>query len=244
MVLPSFHFSSQLNYRLMVDNLNYTKAITVSGTTYILLILIAGVSVTRPVLGVYIAVVYCIHIDCDRGMMKKALHKDLEFCVEIPVKIPKSILQPSEGTVFDIRPDTLKSVNKTTAATLPKFHIIGKLHHSKFPVNLPFTGELTVKSSETPLKSIELQLVRVETVILDGKTMKEASEIQNIQICEGNICHDLVVPMYMVFPRLYSCPTVITSNFRTEFEVNLIVVFRDGNLVAENFPILLSREIS
>lgn len=71
----------------------------------------------------------------------------------------------------------------------------------------------------------------------------------------------------MIFPRLFTCPTLSTSNFKignykyyfiynspleisdviyllfffTEFEVNLIVVFEDDYLVTENFPIILNR---
>ena len=94
-----------------------------------------------------------------------------------------------------------------------------------------------------------------------------ATEIQNIQIGEGNVCTNLPIPIYMIFPRLFTCPTLSTSNFKvgkviiwlsfwiffiinllikrsyfiTEFEVNLIVIFEDDYLVTENFPIILSR---
>ena len=61
-----------------------------------------------------------------------------------------------------------------------------------------------------------------------NSTKQEASEIQNIQIGDGNIFRGLPVPMHMVFPRLFSCPTVISQLFKIEFEVNLIVVFGDG----------------
>lgn len=95
-----------------------------------------------------------------------------------------------------------------------------------------------------------------------------ATEIQNIQIGEGNACTNLAIPIYMIFPRLFTCPTLSTSNFKVgknillhlfysvkkyklhkficntffpEFEVNLIVLFEDDYLVTENFPIILSR---
>ena len=51
----------------------------------------------------------------------------------------------------------------------------------------------------------------------------------------------LVVPIYMIFPRLFSCPTMRTDGFTIEFEVNLIVVFADGYMVTENFPLTLYR---
>jgi hypothetical protein len=59
---------------------------------------------------------------------------------------------------------------------------------------------------------------------------------------EGDICRGLPVPMHMVFPRLFSCPTVTTLAFKVEFEVNLIIVMGDGYLVTKNFPIQLVRD--
>jgi len=99
-----------------------------------------------------------------------------------------------------------------------------------------------VERAEAPIKSVELQLVRIESVTAEGKTTKEATEIQTIQIGDGNICRNLTVPMYMVFPRLFSCPTVTAANFKIEFELNLIVVYGDGYQLTENFPLTLYRE--
>jgi len=45
----------------------------------------------------------------------------------------------------------------------------------------------------------------------------------------------------MVFPRLFVCPTVDTLNFKVEFELNLVVLFADGYMVTENFPLHLYR---
>jgi hypothetical protein len=188
--------------------------------------------------GVYLTVIYNIHVDCERGMMKKTLHRDLEFVVEVPTAKSKD----APPMTFDISPQSLEGVNSSVVSTIPKFHIVGRLHKSTYPINLPFTGEVVVKECEVPIRSMELQLVRVETIITDGKPMKESTEIQNIQIGEGNICRDMIVPLYMVFPRLFSCPTVLASQFKLEFEVNLIVVFGEGYMITENFPITISRE--
>lgn len=83
-----------------------------------------------------------------------------------------------------------------------------------------------------PIKSVDLQLVRVETCgcaegyARDGELdplvdflsssflFLIATEIQNIQIGDGDICRGISIPIYMVFPRLFSCPTLVTSNFK------------------------------
>lgn len=47
--------------------------------------------------------------------------------------------------------------------SLPKFLIKGHLDATSCAITRPLTGELVVERSEVPIKSIELQLVRVET---------------------------------------------------------------------------------
>lgn len=72
--------------------------------------------------------------------------------------------------------------------------------------------------------------------------LREATEIQNLQIGEGDVCRGLVIPIYMVLPRLFSCPTMVTPRFRVEFELNVIVCFAEaaeGYTATQNFQILL-----
>lgn len=116
------------------------------------------------------------------------------------------------------------------------------MHKSKCPISQPLTGEVVIELSASPIRSVELQLVRVESVNVEGQSTKEATEIQNIQIGDGNITRNMIVPMYMVFPRLFSCPTVLSSLFKIEFELNLVVVFGDGYMITENFPLVLYRD--
>ncbi len=42
----------------------------------------------------------------------------------------------------------------------------------------------------------------------------KATEIQNIQIADGDVARDLAIPMHMIFPRLFTCPTLVTDNFK------------------------------
>ena len=93
------------------------------------------------------------------------------------------------------------------------------------------------------IRSLELQLARIESVFMpnNNKFQQEASEVMKIQIGEGNLCRDMVVPIYMVFPRLHSCPTLKMLEYKIEFEMNLMVIFDDGHVITENFPIHLSR---
>ncbi|CDQ97854.1 unnamed protein product [Oncorhynchus mykiss] len=124
---------------------------------------------------------------------------------------------------------------------LPKFLIRGHLDATNCVITKPLTGELVVESSDVAIKSIELQLVRVETCGCAEGYARDATEIQNIQIAEGDVCHSLPIPIYMVFPRLFTCPTLETINFKVEFEVNVVIVLHDEHLITENFPLKLCR---
>jgi len=87
------------------------------------------------------------------------------------------------------------------------------------------------------IKSIEIQLVRAET--FEGKT--NATEVQNIQVADGNMLPGLEVPLYMLFPKIYSCPTFHHPKFKIDFQVNLIVIFQNGYQLTENVPIRIYR---
>lgn len=190
--------------------------------------------------GVFINIVYLIKVNCDRGVMKKGINKEIEFIVEVPVK---KTLEGAPGE-FEINPDVLENIAAADAASFPKFKIAGKVHRYNCPITLPFTGEIVIESSDAAIRTLELQLVRLESVASEGTSagLREATEVQMIQIADGDVCRNMAIPMYMVFPRLYSCPTLVTSSFKIEFEINLIISFVNGFTVTENFPVRLYRE--
>ena len=64
-------------------------------------------------------------------------------------------------STFLINPDSV-SVSKKNIR-VPRFSIKGHINSTTCNILKPFTGELTVENSEVAIKSIEIQLVRVET---------------------------------------------------------------------------------
>lgn len=186
--------------------------------------------------GVFVNIQYTLRCDMRRSLLAKDLSKTCEFMVHSQPH--KSKVQPNPVD-FSITPDTLQNVRERTS--LPKFLIRGHLYASTCVITRPLTGELVVESSEVAIKSIELQLVRVETCGCAEGYARDATEIQNIQIAEGDVCHGLSIPIYMVFPRLFTSPTLETTNFKVEFEVNIVIVLHDDHLITENFPLKLVR---
>ncbi|XP_005670390.1 Down syndrome critical region protein 3 isoform X2 [Sus scrofa] len=184
----------------------------------------------------YNSVKYTLRCDMKRSLLAKDLTKTCEFIVHSAPQ--KGKLTPSPVD-FTITPDTLQNVKER--ALLPKFLIRGHLNSTNCVITQPLTGELVVESSEAAIKSIELQLVRVETCGCAEGYARDATEIQNIQIADGDVCRSLSVPIYMVFPRLFTCPTLETTNFKVEFEVNVVVLLHPDHLITENFPLKLCR---
>ena len=187
--------------------------------------------------GVFVSIMYSMRCDMKRSLLNRDIQKVVEFIIECK---SNSIPEDGEKRVdFTVNRESLQNVKNRS--NVPDFLVTGYLDTANCIITKPFTGELTVAHSSAPIRSIELQLVRVETCGCAEGFSRDATEIQNIQIGEGDLCRNAPIPIYMIFPRLFTCPTLNTSNFKIEFEVNIIVVFQDDHLVTENFPIKLLR---
>lgn len=211
--------------------------------------------------GVYISTVFEVAVELvasGGGLLgfNKTHKAEAEFIVEVPeTNKAKMNSSPLE---FEITPSSLENVKRSSVSAIPKFLIKGRLDKTKCSLAAPFTGEITVINSEAPIRSIELQLVRVETISYAEGTAREATEIQNLQIGDGDVPRNLAIPLYMIFPRLFTCPTTSregggiggsggSGGNAVEFEVNLIVVFQDVSLSCCCFrrcPRLLSQRRS
>lgn len=200
-----------------------------------------GKSLTETYHGVYVKVRYTVSATLSRsgGLFgAKPLEAEAEFIVEVPASERK----PPAPLQFEIKPETLGNVKAGALGLIPKFLITGSLHRTVCNLTAPFTGDITVVEAATAIKSLELQLVRVESIALGDRVAREATEIQNLQVGDGDVCRQLPIPLHMIFPRTFTCPTVRTDSFKVEFELNIIAVFADNFSVTENFPITLYRE--
>ncbi|CAL1543446.1 unnamed protein product [Lymnaea stagnalis] len=186
--------------------------------------------------GVFVNIQYLVRVEMKRSVFNKDLQKQTEFIIEYRSQEEKA---KTKLVNFSITPDTLTNVKEKQ--NVPKFKVKGHIDSSCLQIVTPLTGELIVEVCEAPIKSIEIQLVRVETCGCAEGYAKDATEIQNIQIADGDVTRNLAIPIYMVFPRLFTCPSLSTNNFKIDFEINIVVVFADDHLVTENFPLKLTR---
>ena len=160
---------------------------------------------------------------------------------------------------FTVSPASLANVQADARGRVPDFLFEGFLTRTSCAMSEPLSGELRVARCALAIRSIELQLVRVESCVYAEGEAREATEVQNIQIADGNVQRGMALPLHMIFPRLFTCtsssalpatpaaatklgkPAAASKDFRIEFEVNLIILFADQHVVTENFPITLFR---
>ncbi|KAG8450187.1 hypothetical protein GDO86_002720 [Hymenochirus boettgeri] len=108
--------------------------------------------------GVFVNIQYTLRCDMKRSLLAKDLTKSCEFIIH---SLPQKAKLTPSPVDFTITPETLQNVKER--ASLPRFVIRGHLDSTNCVITRPLTGELLVETSEVAIKSIELQLVRVET---------------------------------------------------------------------------------
>ncbi|GAB4842733.1 hypothetical protein Ancab_012708 [Ancistrocladus abbreviatus] len=174
--------------------------------------------------GANISIQYLVTVDIIRGY----LHKSLSATSEIIVGSDKAELLESpvssELVMFYITQDTQRH------PLLPElksggFRVTGKVP-TQCLLSEPLNGELTVEASALPIHSIDVHLVRVESILFGEKIVTETSLIQTTQIADGDICRGLTLPIYVILPRLLTCPTVLAGSFSIEFKVTIVITFR------------------
>ncbi|GBG87199.1 hypothetical protein CBR_g44935 [Chara braunii] len=191
----------------------------------------AGGGFTAPTLlptyhGVYVNIQYLITVEIRRSFLQRTLSCVSEFIVEGKrelVLVPRP-LSAAEPIKFIITPDTHNHPLGPALRAAGGFRISGSLA-SICSVDEPLIGDLTVEKSSLPIKSIEVQLMRVESVPLHDKTLREVSAVQTTEVAVGDVCRRMMLPIYVILPRLTVCPMIVTQAFAIEFEVNVVVTF-------------------
>ncbi|KAL4440751.1 hypothetical protein ABPG74_013732 [Tetrahymena malaccensis] len=139
---------------------------------------------------------------------------------------------------ISVNPDKLK---QGSMEKMPRIKIQGIINSDVCMINNDFTGQFELEECEGKIRSIDLQLIRVEQVSNAKGKFQEATEIQLIQVCDGNITKGIEIPLTMMFPKYFCCPNFQWKDFTVEFEVNFIVILYDAFKITLNYPIKLLR---
>ena len=142
---------------------------------------------------------------------------------------------------FSLTPDKIENI-QIDRNKVPNFNFECYLENINACIDKPFNGFITIKDCSVDIKSIELQFLRNEKVLYpEFKGISEVSEIQNLQIGDGDVVRNLEIPVFMIFPRNFCCANLDTKDAQISFEMNLIVVLVNGAIIMENYPINLWR---
>ncbi|KAF5957886.1 hypothetical protein HYC85_005111 [Camellia sinensis] len=151
---------------------------------------------------------YLVTVDIVRGYLHKSLSATVEFIIESEkASLPDQPVSP-ELVIFYITQDTQRH------SLLPElrsggFRVTGKIG-TQCSLSDPLKGELTVEASAVPIHSIDIHLLRVESIL----------------IADGDVCHNITLPIYIILPRLLTCPTIYAGPFSIEFKVSIVITFQ------------------
>ncbi|EFJ24445.1 hypothetical protein SELMODRAFT_3956, partial [Selaginella moellendorffii] len=153
--------------------------------------------------GAYINIQYQVIVEVVRGYLQKPYTANFEFFVE---GHRARLLSRPEFVSFYITHDTQNHF-LLPAIRSGGFKVTGKVA-TQCLVSEPLTGELTVEYSKTPLLSIDVLLFRVESILVSDRSSIERTEIQTTQIADGDVYRGVAIPIYVILPRLLTCPTL------------------------------------
>lgn len=186
--------------------------------------------------GVFVNIQYLMKCEMKRPLLNRDLQKLSEFLIQYDENVhPIATLKPVD---FKITPNSIK---KQPKEAIPEFQISGKIDSVDCCITKPFTGEFIIEHCDALIKSVEIQLVRVETCGCAEGFSRDSTEIQNIQIADGDVCRNTAIPIFMIFPRLFTCPSLSTPSFKVDFEISLVVLLEGELMLSENFPITVRR---
>ncbi|PSR96522.1 Down syndrome critical region protein [Actinidia chinensis var. chinensis] len=174
--------------------------------------------------GANISIQYLVTVEILRGYLHKSLSATMECIIESEkANLPDQPLSP-EMVIFYITQDTQRH------SLLPElksggFRVSGKIC-TQCSLSDPINGELTVEASAVPLRSIDIHLLRVESILVGERVITETSLIQTTQIADGDVCHNMTLPIYILLPRLLTCPTIYAGPFSIEFKVSIVITFQ------------------
>ncbi|KAI3907198.1 hypothetical protein MKX01_020556, partial [Papaver californicum] len=159
-----------------------------------------------------------------RGCLHKSLSTTMEFIVESDKVNLLQAPDSPEMVNFYITRDTQRHPLLPELSS-GEFRVTGKICTQSSLLD-PINGEVTVESSTVPINSIDIHLLRIESILVGEKLVTETSVIQTTQIADGDVCRGMTLPIYVILPRLLTCPTIFAGPFSIEFQFSVVISFQ------------------
>lgn len=173
--------------------------------------------------GSNISIQYLITADVVRGYLHKALSTTFEFIIESGKGKRYKAPVPPESVNFYITQDT-QSHQLLPSLQLGGFRVTGRVA-MQCSLTDPIIGEVTVEKSDVPIHSIDIHLLRIESIVVGERTAVQTTGFQTIQVADGDVCRGMSLPIYIILARLLTCPSLSAGSFSIEFQLQVIVSF-------------------
>lgn len=174
--------------------------------------------------GANINIQYLLTADVTRGYLHKSLCATMEFILEADKA--ELLDQPAspEIVIFYITQDTQRH------PLLPElksggFRVTGKMS-IQCALSDPISGELIVETSAVPIRSVDIHILRIESILFGERIVTDTSLVQTTQIADGDVSRHMILPIYVIPPRLLTCPTTSAGSFSIEFKVAIVISFQ------------------
>lgn len=192
--------------------------------------------------GVYICSGYCVGGFVEFTFSKKQA-KPVRLLVYSPGQsCPKAEdIAKDKGLDFTLNTASVRQGKKYNGPVIPQFSVIGHLDRYYNNIDAPLSGWICIQECDVNILSIEIQLIRSEYCATNENSGKESTEVQNIQVGDGDVLRNFTLPLHMMFPKWYTCAAIDTTHLRVEFEINMVVTVEGHNQITQNLPIRLYR---
>jgi hypothetical protein len=192
--------------------------------------------------GVYIKVEYSVTATVSFTFSKSAT-QPVVLLVSNPGQAAPSEEQllDDQGTLFNLNSNSVRTSRKVPTSRVPQFEIDGVMARNYNDIDIPLSGYVRILTCNLPITSVEIQLLRCESIAYDESIGRETTEVQNIQIGDGDVPRGVIIPMHMMFPKWYTCAAMIQENLKVEFEINLVLTLEGHTQITQNLPIKLYR---
>jgi hypothetical protein len=200
---------------------------------------LTGKQLLETYTGVYISVTYELSaaIVSRQGVKSPFVNPPIVRILVMNPSLGRHASMSDFPTPFTITKEDIR----TDSSIVHRFNIAGVFASGICQIDGEFSGYVSVVDSSTPVRSIDLQLMRIETVKGTEGQLRETTEVQCLQIADGDVRRNAKIPLHMNFPRQFSCPTSFFSRYKIEFEAMVIVKFVGGVDATRSFPITLVR---
>ena len=172
----------------------------------------------------------------------------VHFCIYIQIKLIRKLFNTEKlyiknFIVENISKNPIMNGNcRLEIGVTNKLHMEYELFKNKFDLNDVITGKLYFLEVTTPIKSVEIQLIKREQILNDINKTFENIIIGKLQVCDGQPYDNDIIPFRFFLSGRNLHPTQKNNDsFSLKFYIKIVVILENDKMLYKNQEILLWR---